>query len=126
MSHNPPSNLSPGTEPFLKAVTGTSAAPSAADAGVHTRHHTTLHLLGKCTGGTSADVTMWAKFQGVNEWAVFMAFGTNGVYQFTTAAPASEYLLQNIEGVERVYFQVSAIVGATLDLWVGANSAANE
>jgi hypothetical protein len=126
MSLNSPYKLTPKAK-LLDGATavGDAPAPAATEKGFHTRNHENLHLLVEDTAaGTSIDLKMWVQFPGTTVWAVYDAFGTSGVLQFTSGDPT--YVVVPIEGVEKVYFEIDAIVGGTWDAYLGANSRQNE
>ena len=96
------------------------------DVGHHARNHQYLHLYVALTGGTSVDLKMWVQLPGVDVWAAYNDFGTAGTRQFLTAAPNPEYVVIPVFGVERVAFEIEAINGASVDVYLGANSEQNE
>lgn len=107
----------------VAGATATTGTPSAANDGQHTRNHQYLHVVAESVGGTSFNLTLWGFDNTSGKWVVIDEFETSGTVTVTTAAPnlyRSAPLL--IAGLDRVYAEISAITGATANVWLYANS----
>ena len=107
----------------IVAVIATSAAPTGATAGIHTRNNKYLHAtIVKRTAG-SASVTFWGKSAFSNEWGILTWIGTAGVVAVTFAGGGQMIEPALIAGIDRVHLQTSVFAGGgTLDAWLGGSS----
>lgn len=99
------------TSKLINGATATNSAPSGASAGVDARDAQWTQIVAESASGTCS-LKLWEYHADAADWFQNEVFGT----QTFTSGQKRAFRVQT-GGADRVYVEISAISGATVDVW---------